>query len=87
MINTSRFNEKMFNIFVETYSVYLKTVFEDNKIAKNLPELEKIVRSRISNIFNLRFREEDFISILLDGRKLFEFSKGLRFWNDISTSI
>ncbi len=34
LINTSRFNEKMFNIFVETYSVYLKTVFEDNKIAK-----------------------------------------------------
>jgi polyhydroxyalkanoate synthase subunit PhaC len=46
--------------------VYLKTIFEDDNITKDLPELEKIVRSRISNIFNLRFREEDFISTLSD---------------------
>jgi hypothetical protein len=64
LINTSRFNEKIFSTFSEAYSVYLKTILERNSITKDLPELEKVVRSRISNIFNLRFREEDFVSIL-----------------------
>jgi polyhydroxyalkanoate synthase subunit PhaC len=66
LINTSRFNEKIFSTFSEAYSVYLKTILESNSITKDLPELEKVVRSRISNIFNLRFREEDFVSILSD---------------------
>jgi polyhydroxyalkanoate synthase subunit PhaC len=64
--NFSRFNEKLFKTFSETYSVYLKTILEDDNITKDLPELEKIVRSRISNIFNLRFREEHFVSTLSD---------------------
>ena len=66
LTNFSRFNEKIFNTFSEAYSVYLKTILEGNNISKDLPELEKIVRSRISNIFNLRFREEDFVSTLSD---------------------
>ena len=66
LIQSSRFNEKMFNIFSEAYSVYLKTILEDNNISKNLAELEKIVNSRTSNIFNQRFREESFVSTLSD---------------------
>jgi polyhydroxyalkanoate synthase subunit PhaC len=60
------FNEKIFNIFSEAYSVYLKTILEDDNVTKDLPDLEKIVKSRISNIFNLRFREADFVSTLSD---------------------
>jgi polyhydroxyalkanoate synthase subunit PhaC len=60
------FNEKIFNIFSEAYSVYLKTILEDDNVTKDLPELQKIVRSRISNIFNQRFREADFVSTLSD---------------------
>jgi polyhydroxyalkanoate synthase subunit PhaC len=66
LTNSLRFNEKLFNTFSEAYSVYLKTILEGNNIAKDLPDLEKIVRSRISNIFNLRFREEGFVSALSD---------------------
>jgi class III poly(R)-hydroxyalkanoic acid synthase PhaC subunit len=62
--NFSRFNEKIINTFSEAYSVYLKTILEDGNNTKDLPELEKIVRSRISSIFNLRFRDEDFVSTL-----------------------
>ena len=64
--NFSRFSEEVFKTFSEAYSVYLKTILEDDNITKDLPELEKIVRSRISNIFNLKFREEDFVSTLSD---------------------
>jgi hypothetical protein len=66
LTNLSLFNEKIFNIFSEAYSVYLKTIVEDNNFSKDLPELEKVVRSRLSDIFNLRFREEDFVSTLSD---------------------
>jgi len=66
LTNSSRFNEKMFNIFSEAYSVYLKTILGGNNISKHLTELEKIVKSRISNIFNLRLREEDFVNTLSD---------------------
>jgi hypothetical protein len=42
----------------------VKTALEE--FSKDLPELEKTVRSKISDIFNLRFREEDFVSTLSD---------------------
>jgi len=58
--NSSRFNGKIFSTLSEAYSVYLKTILE------GLPELEKIVKSRISNLFNRRFREEAFVSTLSD---------------------
>jgi hypothetical protein len=40
LTNSSRFNEKMNNIFSEAYSVYLKTI----SVSKDLPELEKTVK-------------------------------------------
>jgi class III poly(R)-hydroxyalkanoic acid synthase PhaC subunit len=64
--NFTRFNEKIINTFSETYSVYLKAILEDGNNAKDLSELEKIIRSRINNIFNLRFRDEDFVRSLSD---------------------
>lgn len=66
LIYSLRFNDKLFNTFSEAYSVYVKTILEGNNIAKDLPELEKIVRSRVNNIFNSKFREEDFVSTLSD---------------------
>jgi polyhydroxyalkanoate synthase len=66
LTNSLRFNEKIFNTFSEAYSVYLKTILEGNSVTKDLPDLEKVVGSRISNIFNLRFREEEFVTILSD---------------------
>jgi poly[(R)-3-hydroxyalkanoate] polymerase subunit PhaC len=64
LTNSLRFNEKIFTAFSEAYSVYVKTALEE--FSKDLPELEKTVRSKISDIFNLRFREEDFVSTLSD---------------------
>jgi polyhydroxyalkanoate synthase subunit PhaC len=68
MVHQQTFHDlvEIFKAFSEAYSVYLKTLLEDGNVTKDLPELEKIVRSRISNIFNLRFREEDFVSTLSD---------------------
>ena len=62
--NYSRFNGKIFSTFLEAYPVYLKIILEVNNVSKGLPELEKIVKSRISNLFNLRLR--DFVSTLSD---------------------
>jgi hypothetical protein len=65
LTNSSRFNDKIFNTFSEAYSAYLKTILEGNNIAKDLPELEKAERSRIGNIFNLRFRLLVYFQMLL----------------------
>ena len=51
LTNSSRLNEKIFKTFSEAYSVYLKTTLE--KFSNDLPELEKDVTSKISDIFNL----------------------------------
>jgi hypothetical protein len=56
VISASRFNENISIIFLESISECVKTILESNNIAKDLPELEKIVRSRINNIFNVKFR-------------------------------
>ena len=66
LIHSLRFNEKLYNTFSEAYSAYIKTILEGNNIAKDLPELEKVVRSRISKSFDSGFREEDFVSTLSD---------------------
>jgi polyhydroxyalkanoate synthase subunit PhaC len=66
VISTSRFNENISIIFLESISEYVKTILESNNIAKDLPELEKIVRSRINNIFNVKFRDKSFVDALSD---------------------
>ncbi|MER5190725.1 MAG: alpha/beta fold hydrolase [Candidatus Nitrosocosmicus sp.] len=65
-MSSLRFNYRIFDIFSEAYSIYVKTILEDNDIAKDLPELEKVVRHRINNIFDSRLREEDFVDTLSD---------------------
>ena len=64
--STSRFNENISIIFLESISEYVKTILESNNIAKDLPGLEKIVRSRINNIFNVKFRDKSFVDALSD---------------------
>jgi polyhydroxyalkanoate synthase len=66
LISSSRFNETLFSAFSEAYSVFIRTNLEGNNIARDSPELENIVRSRIRDVFNVRFREEDFVSALSD---------------------
>jgi hypothetical protein len=73
-IHSLRFNEKIFDAFSEVYSSYVKPVLESKNITKDLPELEKIIRSRISNVFNERSREEDFISS--KDKSIIEFPSG-----------
>jgi hypothetical protein len=63
-IHASRFNEKLFDTLSEAYSVYVKTILEGSNIAKDLSDLENVVRSRIRDVFDSRFREEDFVSTL-----------------------
>ena len=63
-MNSSRISEKLFDTFSEAYSVYVRTILEGNNIAKDLPELENVVRSKIRDVFDSRFREEGFVSTL-----------------------
>jgi poly[(R)-3-hydroxyalkanoate] polymerase subunit PhaC len=63
-MNSLRFNEKLFSTFSEAYSVYIKTILEGNNLTKDVQEFERIVRSRMHNIFDAGFREEDFVSTL-----------------------
>jgi polyhydroxyalkanoate synthase len=66
LVHSLRFNEKLFYTFSEIYSAYLKAILEVKNITKDLPELEKVVRSTISKEFDSLFREEDFVSTLSD---------------------
>jgi poly[(R)-3-hydroxyalkanoate] polymerase subunit PhaC len=63
-MNSLRLNENLFSTFLEAYSVYFKTILDENNVTKGVQEFEKIVRSRMHNIFNTRFREEDFVNKL-----------------------
>jgi len=70
-IDSIRLNEKLYNAFSEAYSAYIKKTFfydkNNNNLVKGfLPESEKILKSTIKNIFDERFREEDFITKLSD---------------------
>ncbi len=66
IISTSRFNENISIIFLESISEYIKTILESNNIAKDLQGLEKIVRYRINNIFNVKFRDKSFVDNISD---------------------
>ena len=66
MMHSLRLNGKIINTFSDVYSVYIKAISEGNNTAKDLPELEKIVKSRINKIFDQKFREKDFVNTLSD---------------------
>jgi polyhydroxyalkanoate synthase len=61
-----QFNTKMFNIFAEAYSIYLDTISGHNRSWKDLPELDKTLRSSFGKLFDKRLREEGFVKDLSD---------------------
>ena len=63
LLNSSRFNWKLYEAFTEAYSVYLNILFNENT-SKNFTEFEKIIRKKIGNIFNTKFRDDNFIATL-----------------------
>ena len=66
LLNSSRFNWKLYEAFAEAYSVYLNILFREGNTSKDLAELEKIIRKKIGNIFNTKFRDDNFIATLLN---------------------
>ena len=62
-LNSSRFNWKLYEAFTEAYSVYLNILFKENS-SKDFAELENIIRKKIGNIFNTKFRDDNFIATL-----------------------
>ena len=65
-INSYLFNEKLYKIFAQTYSACVKTILQNNSLMKDLPELDKILRKGVRDIFDERLREEEFIATLSD---------------------
>ena len=66
LLNSSRFNWKLYEAFTEAYSVYLNILFKEVNTSKNFAEFEKIIRKKIGNIFNTKFRDDNFILTLSD---------------------
>ena len=64
LLNSSRFNWKLYDAFTEAYSAYLNILFKEGNTSKDLAEFEKIIRKKIGNIFNTKFRDDNFIATL-----------------------
>jgi hypothetical protein len=47
LLNSARFNWKLYEAFAEAYSVYLNILFKETNSSKDLAEFEKIVRKKI----------------------------------------
>lgn len=66
LLNSSRFNWKLYEAFTEAYSVYMDMLFKEGNTSKDLAEFEKIIRKKIGSIFNTKLRDENFIATLSD---------------------
>ena len=64
--SSTQFNTELFNAFAEAYSIYLSTISEYSRSRKDLPGLDKTLRSRFGNVFDEKFREERFVNALSD---------------------
>jgi polyhydroxyalkanoate synthase len=64
--SSTQFNTELFNAFAEVYSIYLSTISEYSRSWKDLPELDRTLRSRFGNVFDGKFREERFVNALSD---------------------
>jgi hypothetical protein len=64
--SSTQFNTELFNAFAEAYSIYLSTISEYSRSWKDLPGLDKTLRSRFGNVFDEKFREERFVNALSD---------------------
>jgi hypothetical protein len=56
--SSTQFNTELFNAFAEVYSIYLSTISEYTRSWKDLPELDRTLRSRFGNVFDGKFKEE-----------------------------
>jgi transposase len=65
LLNSSRFNWKLYEAFVEACLVYLNVLFKQDNTSKDLAELEKVIRKKIGNKFNTKFRDARFQMSLL----------------------
>ena len=87
LVNSARFNWKLYEAFTEAYSVYLNLLFKEDNTSKNFAEFEKI-RQQIGNIFNTKFRDDNFIATLSGVvASYLKSGEGHRFWEDSSTPI
>lgn len=66
LLHSSRFNWKLYEAFADAYSVYLNALIKEDSNSYDISELEKIVRKKIGNIFNTKFRDDTFITTLSD---------------------
>ena len=64
LLNSSRFNWKLYEAFAEAYSVYLNILFKEGDTSKDLAEFEKVIRKKIGDRFNTKFRDDNFIPML-----------------------
>ncbi len=62
--NISLLNDKIFDIYLETTSENIKSILKGNTLTKDLPELEKLSRNKTNQIFNEKFREEEWINAI-----------------------
>ena len=64
-LNSYQFNEKIYKVFNQAYSACLTTILQNNNnLMEDLPQLDKILRSRVRDIFDERLREEEFVTTL-----------------------
>ena len=66
LLNSSRFSWKLYEAFTEACSVYSNVLFKQDNTSKDFAELEKIIRKKIGDMFNTKFRDENFIATLSD---------------------
>lgn len=65
LLNSYQFNEKIYKVFNQAYSACLTTILQNNNnLMKDLPQLDKVLRSRVRDIFDERLREEEFVTTL-----------------------
>jgi polyhydroxyalkanoate synthase subunit PhaC len=64
--SSTQFNTELWNAFAEAVPIYFSTISEYNKSWKDLPELDKLLRSKFRKVFNQKFREERFVNTLSD---------------------
>jgi class III poly(R)-hydroxyalkanoic acid synthase PhaC subunit len=66
LLHSSRFNWKLYEVFADAYSVYFNVLMKEGNSFHDISEFEKIVRKKIGNIFNTKFRDDTFITTLSD---------------------
>jgi class III poly(R)-hydroxyalkanoic acid synthase PhaC subunit len=64
MLNSLQFNIELSSAFSEAYFTYCDIISEYHKSWNNLPDLETILKKRFRNIFDKKFREEQFVETL-----------------------